>query len=66
MATCESRDVKGLYKKARAGEIQGFTGVNQAYEEPENPALELRTDVLSVDEAVDTLFTFLKKHIILP
>jgi adenylylsulfate kinase len=66
MATCESRDVKGLYKKARAGEIQGFTGVNQAYEEPENPALELRTDLLSVDEAVDKLFTFLKKHIILP
>lgn len=66
MATCESRDVKGLYKKARAGEIQGFTGVNQAYEEPENPALELRTDVLCVDEAVDILFTFLKKHIILP
>ena len=66
MVTCESRDVKGLYKKARAGEIQGFTGVNQAYEEPENPALELRTDLLGVDEAVDTLFTFLKKHIILP
>lgn len=66
MATCESRDVKGLYKKVRAGEIQGFTGVNQAYEEPENPALELRTDLLSVDEAVDILFTFLKKHIILP
>ena len=66
MATCESRDVKGLYKKARAGEIQGFTGVNQAYEEPENPALELRTDLLSVDEAVEILFTFLKKHIILP
>jgi adenylylsulfate kinase len=66
MATCESRDVKGLYKKARAGEIQGFTGVNQAYEEPENPALELRTDLLGVDEAVDTLFIFLKKHIILP
>ena len=66
MATCESRDVKGLYKMARAGEIQGFTGVNQAYEEPENPALELRTDVLGVDEAVDILFTFLKKHIILP
>ena len=66
MATCESRDVKGLYKKARAGEIQGFTGVNQAYEDPENPALELRTDLLGVDEAVDKLFTFLKKHIILP
>jgi adenylylsulfate kinase len=66
MATCESRDVKGLYKKARAGEIQGFTGVNQAYEEPKNPALELRTDLLSIDEAVDILFTFLKKHIILP
>ena len=66
MATCESRDVKGLYNKARAGEIQGFTGVNQAYEEPENPALELRTDLQSIDESVDILFTFIKKHIILP
>jgi adenylylsulfate kinase len=58
--------VKGLYKKARAGEIQGFTGINQAYEEPENPAFELRTDLQSIDESVDILFTFIKKHIILP
>ncbi len=66
IATCESRDVKGLYKKARAGEIQGFTGINQVYEEPDNPAFELRTDLQSIDESVDLLFTFLKKHIILP
>jgi adenylylsulfate kinase len=66
ISVCESRDVKGLYKKARAGEIQGFTGINQAYEEPENPAFELRTDLQSIDESVDILFTFIKKHIILP
>lgn len=66
ISVCESRDVKGLYKKARAGEIQGFTGINQTYEEPENPAFELRTDLQSIDESVDILFTFIKKHIILP
>jgi adenylylsulfate kinase len=66
LATCESRDVKGLYKKARSGEIQGFTGINQDYEEPDNPAFTLRTDLQSVDESVGFLFNFLKKHIILP
>ncbi len=51
LEVCESRDVKGLYKKARAGEIKGFTGIDSPYEAPLSPALELRTDLLSLDEA---------------
>jgi adenylyl-sulfate kinase len=46
---CESRDVKGLYKKARAGEIKNFTGISDPYEAPENPDLNIRTDTLSLD-----------------
>lgn len=46
---CESRDVKGLYKKARAGEIKNFTGISDPYEAPENPDLEVRTDTLTID-----------------
>lgn len=41
----ESRDPKGLYKKARAGEIKGFTGIDDPYEEPLNPELRIRTDL---------------------
>lgn len=66
LSVCELRDVKGLYKKARTGDIQGFTGINQVYEEPKAPALELRTDLLTVEESVDLLFTFLREHITLP
>jgi adenylylsulfate kinase len=50
---CEQRDVKGLYKKARAGEILNFTGVNDPYEKPLKPDLECRTDVESIDECVN-------------
>lgn len=49
---CESRDVKGLYKKARVGEIQDFTGISSPYEAPLSPDVELRTDLLSIEEAV--------------
>ena len=49
---CEKRDVKGLYKKARAGEIKGFTGIDSPYESPENPKLRLATVDLSVEESV--------------
>ena len=58
---CEQRDVKGLYKKARKGEIKGFTGIDSPYEAPENPALEIRTDLMSVEEAVEKIY-----HHILP
>lgn len=50
---CESRDVKGLYKKARAGEIKNFTGISDPYEAPQNPDLDIKTDTLTVDQSVD-------------
>jgi len=49
----ESRDPKGLYKKARAGELKGFTGIDDPYEAPERPELHLRTDRLSIAESVE-------------
>ncbi len=55
---CESRDVKGLYKKARKGEIKGFTGIDAPYEAPQNPALEIRTDELGIAAAVEKIFHF--------
>lgn len=55
LETCESRDPKGLYKRARAGVIPEFTGVSSPYEPPENPAIHLRTDDTPVEECVRTL-----------
>ena len=49
---CERRDVKGLYKKARAGEIKAFTGVSDPYEPPPSPELECRTDLETVEQSV--------------
>jgi adenylylsulfate kinase len=48
---CETRDVKGLYKKARAGEIKGFTGIDSPYEAPQNPDIEILTAELTVEES---------------
>ncbi len=59
LEVCEGRDVKGLYHKARAGEIAEFTGISDPYEPPEKPELELRTDLLAVDECVDKLLGYL-------
>jgi adenylylsulfate kinase len=53
---CERRDVKGLYKKARAGEIQDFTGINAPYEAPESPDIEIITDDLDLEQCVDIVF----------
>ena len=52
---CEQRDVKGLYKKARAGEIKGFTGIDSAFESPTKPDLELKTDIETLDKCSDYL-----------
>ena len=52
---CERRDVKGLYAKARRGEIKNFTGISAPFEAPEHPALTLDTSVLSVEESVGKL-----------
>jgi adenylylsulfate kinase-like enzyme len=54
------RDPKGLYAKARAGEIEEFTGVSAPYEPPVNPELELRTDKLSVSESVAQVLDLLQ------
>jgi adenylylsulfate kinase len=51
LEVCESRDVKGLYAKARAGEIKGFTGIDDPYEAPENPEVVCATDTESVEES---------------
>jgi len=56
LAICEERDVKGLYKKARKGEIKNFTGIDSPYEAPSNPTIEIRTDEMSVEEAVDLIY----------
>jgi adenylylsulfate kinase len=61
LETCESRDVKGLYQKARAGEIPEFTGISAPYEAPENPELVLDTNVQSVEESVAQLVAYLEK-----
>lgn len=58
LEVCEQRDVKGLYKKARKGEIKGFTGIDSPYEAPQNPALEIKTDELSLEEAIAKVYDF--------
>ena len=61
--TCEERDVKGLYAKARAGHIKGFTGIDSPYETPENPNLIVNTEIESVDESVEKIFIAIKNKI---
>jgi adenylylsulfate kinase len=55
---CEQRDVKGLYRKARAGEIKNFTGIDSPYERPENPDVVVHTDRMSVEDSLDLLLNF--------
>ena len=57
---CERRDVKGLYKKARAGEIKNFTGINAPYEKPENPALEIKTEEEDLKDALKRIVLHLE------
>jgi len=62
LPTCEERDVKGMYKKARRNEIKDFIGVNTNYEIPYNPDLILDTEKLSVEESVNKLLLYLKNN----
>lgn len=62
LAVAERRDPKGLYKKARAGEIKNFTGIDDPYEAPVNPEIHLHTDRTSVEEEVDIILDHLMKH----
>lgn len=61
LEACEKRDPKGLYRKARSGQIPNFTGINAPYEEPEHPELRLDTSSASVDECVDVVIELLRK-----
>ena len=61
LSVCEERDPKGLYKKARAGQIPEFTGISSPYEEPEHPELVIETEKKSVDECVDQIIKYLKE-----
>lgn len=59
LEVCESRDVKGLYAKARQGKIKGFTGIDAPYEAPESPQLEIRTDELSLAASVEKIYNYI-------
>lgn len=59
---CESRDVKGLYKKARAGEIKEFTGISAPYEEPLNPEVVIDTGAKTLEESAQEVLDFLQKR----
>lgn len=62
VSVCESRDLKGLYKKARAGDIKDFTGISSPYEEPENPEIVVDTGKSSLDECVNKIVGYLKEN----
>lgn len=55
---CEERDVKGLYQKARTGEVKNFTGIDSPYEEPINPDLRIKTHEMDLNDSVDLLLNF--------
>lgn len=65
LEVAEARDPKGLYKKARAGEIKGFTGIDDPYEAPTNPEIVIRTDLKDVNECVEQAMEYLTEHKIL-
>ena len=60
--TCEARDPKGLYKKARTGAIKHFTGIDSPYEKPEAPEIAINTSKVSVEECIEMLLEYLKSH----
>jgi len=60
LEVCESRDVKGLYKRARAGEIKNYTGIDSPYEAPDNPELVINTESESLEESIAKVIDFLK------
>jgi adenylylsulfate kinase len=66
LSVCESRDPKGLYKKARAGQIAEFTGISAPYEAPETPEITLRTDHDDVDTCAQKVVTFLLQRGVIP
>ncbi len=63
LEVCEARDVKGLYKKARAGEIKNFTGIDAPFEAPTNPDIEIKTENQTIEDSVEEVFQNVLKHI---
>ena len=63
LSVCEARDVKGMYKKARAGLIENFTGIGAPYEAPTDPQIHLKTSERSIDECTEELLTLLESRI---
>ncbi len=59
LAVCESRDRKGMYAKARAGLIKGYTGIDDPYEEPESPEVRIDTSAITPDEAAQEILLYL-------
>jgi len=66
LGVCEQRDTKGLYAKARAGEIKEFTGISSPYEQPENPELRVATGSQSLEESVAEVLTYLQDKGVVP
>jgi len=66
LEACEKRDVKGLYAKARAGEIKDFTGINAPYEAPLSPTVAIDTTVTSVEDSVEIIFKAIANKLLLP
>lgn len=62
LSVCEQRDVKGLYARARRGEIKDFTGISAPFEAPEHPALSLDTSVLTLEESVNKVLDIILNH----
>ena len=62
LATCEERDPKGLYRRARNGELRSFTGIDSPYEAPASPDLEICTDRVSIDDAAAELARFIDER----
>lgn len=62
LSECERRDVKGLYKRARAGEIKNFTGIDDPYEAPDNPDIFVNTEKETIDESVSIIMNYLREY----
>jgi len=65
LETCEARDVKGLYKRARAGKIKNYTGIDSPYEEPNNPELIINTNDETLENSASKILNFLEENLII-
>lgn len=62
LEVCESRDPKGLYQKARKGEISNFTGISSSYEAPNSPEVHIKTDIMTIEESAEKIIDYLQKE----